>query len=150
MVMAIIAASSAFGWMMTILRVPDMATTAILAISSNPWIILLLINLILIILGLFMDMAPMILITTPILMPIAVGVVGMDPVHFGIVLLLNLGISLITPPVGTVLFVGCSIGRTTIESVIRPLLPYYAIMIVVLLMVTYIPMISMWLPGFLN
>jgi tripartite ATP-independent transporter DctM subunit len=148
MVMAIIAASSAFGYMMTILRVPDMATSAILAITDNPWIILLLINVILLVLGLVMDMAPMILITTPILLPVATEVVGMHPVQFGIVLLLNLGISLITPPVGTVLFVGCSIGRTKIESVIKPLLPYYFVMILVLLLITFVPMISMWLPDF--
>jgi TRAP-type C4-dicarboxylate transport system permease large subunit len=113
-------------------------------------VVLLLINLILLVLGLFMDMAPMILITTPILMPVATSVAGMDPVHFGIVLLLNLGISLVTPPVGTVLFVGCSIGRTTVEAVLKPLLPYYLVMIIVLLMVTFLPMISMWLPGLIN
>ena len=147
MVMAIIAASSAFGYMMTILRVPDLATNAILAITDNPFFILLLINVILLTLGLVMDMAPMILITTPILLPVATEVAGMHPVQFGIVLLLNLGISLITPPVGTVLFVGCSIGRTKIEDVMKPLLPYYAVMILALLLVTYIPAISMWLPG---
>ncbi|MCL2588408.1 MAG: TRAP transporter large permease [Oscillospiraceae bacterium] len=147
MVMAIIAASSAFGFMMTFLRVPDMATNAILAVSDNPFVILLLINIILLVLGLVMDMAPMILITTPILLPVATQVAGMHPVQFGIVLLLNLGISLITPPVGTVLFVGCSIGNTTIEKVIKPLLPYYAVMIAVLLLITYIPAVSMWLPG---
>jgi len=149
MVMAIIAASQAFGYMMTLLRVPDMATNAILTVSENPLIILLLINVILLVLGLVMDMAPMILITTPILMPVATQVAGMHPVQFGIVLLLNLGISLITPPVGTVLFVGCSIGRTKIESVIRPLLPYYFVMILVLLLITYFPFISMWLPNLL-
>jgi tripartite ATP-independent transporter DctM subunit len=147
MVMAIIAASSAFGFMMTILRVPDLATSAILAITENPLLILLLINAILLVLGLVMDMAPMILITTPILLPVATEVAGMHPVQFGIVLLLNLGISLITPPVGTVLFVGCSIGKTKIEDVIKPLLPYYAVMILALLLVTYIPAISMWLPN---
>jgi tripartite ATP-independent transporter DctM subunit len=151
MVMAIIAASSAFGYMMTILRVPDLATRGILAISDNPFVILLLINIILLTLGLVMDMAPMILITTPILLPVATEVAGMSPVQFGIVLLLNLGISLITPPVGTVLFVGCSIGRTNIESVIKPLLPYYCVMILVLLLVTYVPLISLTLPNiFLN
>ena len=147
MVMAIIAASSAFGFMMTLLRVPDLATNAILAVSDNPLIILLLINVILLVLGLVMDMAPMILITTPILMPVATGIGGMSEVQFGIVLLLNLGISLITPPVGTVLFVGCSIGRTKIEDVIKPLLPYYFVMILVLLLITYIPVISLWLPN---
>ena len=150
MVMAIIAASSAFGFMMTMLRVPDLATSAILAVSDNPVIILLLINVILLALGLVMDMAPMILITTPILLPVATQVAGMHPVQFGIVLLLNLGISLITPPVGTVLFVGCSIGRTRVEDVIKPLLPYYLVMIIVLLLITYIPMLSMWLPSLLN
>ena len=149
MVMAIIAASSAFGYMMTILRVPDLATNAILAISDNPIIILLLINAILLVLGLVMDMAPMILITTPILMPVATGVGGMGTIQFGIVLLLNLGISLITPPVGTVLFVGCSIAKTKIEAVMKPLLPYYAVMIAVLLLVTFVPQISMWLPNVL-
>ncbi|MCL2828797.1 MAG: TRAP transporter large permease [Oscillospiraceae bacterium] len=147
MVMAIIAASSAFGYMMTILRVPDLATNAILAVSDNPLIILLLINVILLVLGLVMDMAPMILITTPILLPVATQVAGMHPVQFGIVLLLNLGISLITPPVGTVLFVGCSIGRTKIEDVIKPLLPYYFVMILVLLLITYVPTIALWLPN---
>jgi tripartite ATP-independent transporter DctM subunit len=150
MVMAIISASSAFGYMMTILRVPDLATNAILSLTENPFLILLLINAVLLVLGLVMDMAPMILITTPILLPIATGVAGMSEVQFGIVLLLNLGISLITPPVGTVLFVGCSIGRVTVESVIKPLLPYYAVMIFVLLLVTYIPTLSLWLPGFLG
>jgi len=150
MVMAIISASSAFGYMMTILRVPDLATNTILSITENPFMILLLINLVLLILGLVMDMAPMILITTPILLPIATGVAGMSEVQFGIVLLLNLGISLITPPVGTVLFVGCSIGRTTVEAVIKPLLPYYAVMIFVLLLVTFIPTLSLWLPSFLG
>jgi tripartite ATP-independent transporter DctM subunit len=150
MVMAIISASSAFGYMMTILRVPDLATNAILSLTENPFLILLLINIVLLVLGLVMDMAPMILITTPILLPIATGVAGMSEVQFGIVLLLNLGISLITPPVGTVLFVGCSIGRVTVESVIKPLLPYYAVMIFVLLLVTYIPTLSLWLPSFLG
>ena len=149
MVMAIISASSAFGFMMTVLRVPDMVTSTMLQISDNPIIILLLINIILLVLGLVMDMAPMILITTPILLPVATSV-GMHPVQFGVVLLLNLGISLITPPVGTVLFIGCSIGKTKIESVIKPLLPYYAVMIVVLLMITFIPQLSLWLPSFLN
>ncbi|MCL2618804.1 MAG: TRAP transporter large permease [Defluviitaleaceae bacterium] len=148
MVMAIISASSAFGFMMTVLRVPDMVTSTMLQISDNPIVILLLINIILLVLGLVMDMAPMILITTPILLPVAQSV-GMGPVQFGIVLLLNLGISLITPPVGTVLFIGCSIGKTKIESVIKPLLPYYAVMIIVLLMITFIPALSMWLPGVL-
>ena len=146
MVMAIISASSAFGFMMTILRVPDMVTSMLLGVSENPIILLLLINLMLLVLGLVMDMAPMILITTPILMPIATSL-GMSPVQFGVMLLLNLGISLITPPVGTVLFVGCSIGKAKIESVMKPLIPYYLIMVVVLLLITFVPALSMWLPN---
>ena len=148
-VMAIISASSAFGFMMAILRIPDAVTTSILTISDNPIIVLILMNLILLLLGLFIDMAPMILITTPILLPIATSM-GVHPVQFGIILLLNLGLGLITPPVGTVLFVGCSVGKIKMEAVIKPLLPYYAVMILVLLMVTFIPQLSMWLPGFLR
>ena len=148
-VMAIISASSAFGFMMALLRIPDTVTSQILAISDNPIIVFLLINLILLILGLVVDMAPMILITTPILLPV-VQYMGMHPVHFGILLLLNLGISLITPPVGTVLFVGCSIGKIRMEEAIKPLLPYYFVMIIVLLIVTFVPQLSLWLPGFLR
>ena len=149
MIMAIISASSAFAFMMTVLRVPDMVTSGILSISDNPIVILLLINLILLILGLVMDMAPMIMITTPILLPIAQSV-GMTPVQFGIVLLLNLGISLITPPVGTLLFVGCSVGNVKVEDVIKPLLPYYVVMIIALFLITFIPQLSLWLPSLLN
>jgi tripartite ATP-independent transporter DctM subunit len=148
-VMAIISASSAFGFMMTILRVPDLVTQTLLSISDNPIIILLLINLILLILGLVMDMAPMILITTPILLPIATSV-GMHPVQFGIVMLLNLGVSLITPPVGTILFVGCSIAKAKVERVIKPLIPYYLVMVAVLLLITFVPQFTMWLPSLLD
>jgi len=148
-VMTIVSASSAFGFMMAVLRVPDAVTHTILAVSENPIIVLLLMNLILLVLGLFIDMVPMILITTPILMAIATSM-GMHPVQFGIVLLLNLGISLITPPVGAVLFVGCAVGKTQMEAVIRPILPYYVVMLMVLLLITFIPQLSMWLPGFLN
>lgn len=145
-VMAIISASSAFGFMMTVLRVPDMVTAGMLSVSDNPLVVLLLINVILLMLGLVMDMAPMIVITTPILLPIAMSV-GMSQIQFGIVLLLSLGISLITPPVGTILFVGCTIGKVGIEEVLKPLIPYYIVMVVVLLLITFVPALSTWLPN---
>jgi tripartite ATP-independent transporter DctM subunit len=116
-----------------------------LIISSNPIIILLLINILLLIIGFPMDMAPMILIMTPILLPI-VTQLGIDPVHFGIILILNCGIGLITPPVGTVLFVGCAIGKVSIDQATKASIPFFLAMCVVLLLITYIPEISLWLP----
>ena len=148
MVMFLIAASSGFGWLLALLKVPAMATDFILAVSPNDITTLLLINLILLLLGMVMDMAPLILITTPILLPIAVSI-GMDPVHFGVVLVLNLAIGLVTPPVGSVLFVGSAIGRLPIEKVAKSMLPFYAVMIFVLLLTTFIPSLVMWLPQFL-
>lgn len=145
-VMAIISASSAFGHMMAVLQVPAQFSEILLSISDNPVIVLLLINVLIILLGLFMDMAPMLLIGTPILLPIAVEM-GMHPVQFGILILLNLGIGLITPPVGTVLFVGCSIGKLKVEQAIKPLLPYYLVFIITLLLITFVPQITLWLPA---
>jgi len=115
MVMALIAAASSFGWLMAYLRIPALATQALLSISDNKVILLLLINLLLLLLGMIMDMAPLILITTPILFPVAVGSLGMSPIHFGIMLILNLAIGLTTPPVGSALFVGCAIGHIRME-----------------------------------
>jgi len=149
MVMFLIAASSGFGWLLALLKVPAMATNAILSISPNDIITLLLINIILLLLGMVMDMAPLILITTPILLPIVVSI-GMDPVHFGVMLVLNLAIGLITPPVGSVLFVGAAIGRLSIEKVAKAMLPFYAVMIIVLLLVTFVPSIVMYLPSILS
>lgn len=148
MVMFLIAASSGFGWLLAVLKVPAMATNAILAISPNDIVTLLLINLILLLLGMVMDMAPLILITTPILLPIAVNI-GIDPVHFGVLLVLNLAIGLVTPPVGSVLFVGAAIGRLSIEKVAKSMLPFYAVLIIVLLLVTFVPSIVMYLPNIL-
>ncbi|AOV08599.1 TRAP transporter large permease [Sporosarcina ureilytica] len=148
MVMFLISASSAFGWLLALLKVPAMATDFILAVSPNDITTLLLINLILLLLGMVMDMAPLILITTPILLPIAVGI-GMDPVHFGVVLVLNLAIGLVTPPVGSVLFVGSAIGRIPIERAARSMLPFYGILIFVLLLVSFIPSLVLFLPQFL-
>lgn len=144
-VMALIATSNAFGWMLAYLKVPALATQALLGISDNPNVVMLVINCLLLFLGCIMDMAPLILITTPILMPVIYGI-GVDPVHFGIVMMLNLAIGLLTPPVGSTLFVGCAIGKVSIEQLSRTMLPFYGVMILVLLIITYIPSIVMFLP----
>lgn len=146
MVFFLIAASTAFGWVMAYLNIPDMITTWFLAVSDQPWIILLMINILLLALGGPMDMAPMILILTPVLLPVCVKL-GMDPVQFGIIMILNSGMGLLTPPVGTVLFVGCAIGNVSVEAGTKAMMPFFCSMIVVLLLVTYIPAISMWLPN---
>lgn len=145
MVFFLIAASNAFGWMLAYLKIPELITEVFLNISSNPFVILLLINILLLLLGGPMDMAPMILIMTPILLPVAINL-GMDPVHFGILLILNSGMGLLTPPVGTVLFVGCAIGKVSVQEGTKAMWPFFGAMIVVLMLVTYIPAISMWLP----
>lgn len=147
MVMSLIAAASAFGYLMAYLRVPAMATELLLSISNNKYILLLLINILLLVLGALMDMAPIIIIVTPILMPV-ISSIGVDPVHFGVILMLNLAVGLCTPPVGSALFVGCSVGKIPIEKVTRALLPFYAIMVLVLLLITYIPDMVMFLPSF--
>jgi tripartite ATP-independent transporter DctM subunit len=145
-VMALIATSSAFGWMLAYLKVPALATEALLAISTSKYVILLVINILLLFLGCIMDMAPLILITTPILLPVALKI-GVDPIHFGIIMMLNLAIGLITPPVGSTLFVGCAIGGVTIEKLSRTMIPFYSTMIIILLLITYIPEICMFLPN---
>lgn len=146
MVMALIAAASSFGWLMAYLRIPAMATQFLLSISSNRVVLLLLINVLLLLLGTIMDMAPLILITTPILYPVVVGVLGLSPVHFGIIMMLNLAIGLCTPPVGSALFVGCAVGRISIEKATKAMLPFYAAMVTVLLLITFIPEIVMFIP----
>jgi tripartite ATP-independent transporter DctM subunit len=146
MVLGLIAASNAFGWLMAYLRIPAMATNALLSVSSNKIVLLLLINVMLLLLGCIMDMAPLILITTPILLPV-ITTLGMDPVHFGIMLILNLAIGLCTPPVGAALFVGCSIGKIRIEDVTKSMLPFYGIMVIVLLLITFVPEIVMFIPN---
>ncbi|HCM26678.1 MAG TPA: hypothetical protein DIC34_09070, partial [Treponema sp.] len=149
MVMALIAAASAFGWLMAYLRIPALATQALLGVTDNKVILLLLINVLLLLLGCIMDMAPLILITTPILYPVVVGALGMSPIHFGIMLILNLAIGLCTPPVGSALFVGCAIGKIPIEKAVRAMLPMYAAMIVVLMLVTFVPQFTMFIPDLL-
>ena len=147
MVMSLIAAAKAFGWLLAYLRIPALATSALLSVSDNPVILLLLINLLLLGLGCIMDMAPLILITTPILFPVVVKTLGMDPVQFGIMMMLNLGIGLCTPPVGSALFVGCAVGKIPIEEATRAMIPFYLTMIVVLLLITFIPQIVMFVPN---
>ncbi|QGZ31255.1 TRAP transporter large permease [Stutzerimonas stutzeri] len=145
-VMILIAFAASFGYIMTLMQIPSKITTLFLTLSDNRYVILMCINLMLLVLGTLMDMAPLILILTPILMPVIVGI-GVDPVHFGMIMLVNLGIGLITPPVGAVLFVGAAIGKVTIENTVKALLPFYAALFLVLLAVTYIPAISLWLPS---
>lgn len=146
MVMSLIAAASAFGWLLAYLKIPAAATAALLTITENRVLLLLLINLLLIFLGTIMDMAPLILITTPILYPVVVDTLGMSPIQFGIMLILNLGIGLTTPPVGSALFVGCAIGKISIEKATKGMLPLYLMMIIVLLMVTFIPQLVLFIP----
>ena len=144
-VMTLLATAKAFAYMMTELRIPAAISAGLLSITDNKYILLLIINVLLLLLGCFMDMAPLITIMTPILLPV-VTAVGMDPLHFGVVLIFNLAVGLCTPPVGSALFVGCAIGKTPIERTAKNMLPLYFTMVVVLLLVTYIPEISMWLP----
>ena len=127
--------------MMTRLRIPAAITDGLMGLSSNPYIILLIINILLLILGCFMDMAPLIMIMTPILLPV-VKELGMSPIHFGIVIIFNLAIGLCTPPVGSALFVGCAVGKTTLESTAKKMLPLFAVMVVLLLVFTYVPFIA--------
>ncbi len=149
MVMIVIGAAGAFGWLLALLQAPTQLADLLRGITENPLLLLLLINLVLLVLGTFMDMAPLIIITTPIFLPMATDL-GMDPVQFGIMLLLNLGIGLVTPPVGAVLFVGCAIGKIPIEQTVRTIWPFYGALILALVAVIYIPGLSMWLPGLLN
>ena len=146
MVMIVIGFASGFAYMMTLMQVPAKATMFLLSLSDEKIVILILINIMLLILGTFMDMAPLILICTPILLPV-VKSIGVDPVHFGIILMLNLGIGLVTPPVGTTLFVGCAIGKIPIERAARHLWPFWIAMLLVLLAVTYIPALALWVPS---
>jgi len=149
MVFSLIAAAGAFGWMMAFLKVPTLITQGVLGISDNPIIILLAMNLLLLFLGAVMDMAPLIVIMTPILLPVATAC-GMSPIQFGVMLIYNLAIGLCTPPVGSALFVGCGISKQPIERVGKTMLPMYAMMIVGLMLVTFIPQISMALPSMMG
>lgn len=144
-VLLLIATSIAMSWVMSYENIPQEISNTLLAISDNPIVILIIINLILLFVGVFMDMTPAVLIFTPIFLPI-VTELGMNPIHFGIIMIMNLCIGLCTPPVGSVLFVGCSVADLKIQQVIKPLLPLFLVMIVVLLIITYFPELTLWLP----
>ena len=145
-VLILIAISAAFGYCLTTLHVPDLAARAITNLSDNPIVIALLLNLILLVLGAIMDMAPIILIAAPILLPVAQSI-GIGPIQFGIMLVLNCGIGLLTPPVGTVLFIGSAVSKLPMEKVVKATLPFYLLMVVTLMLITFVPSISLWLPG---
>ena len=144
-VLILIATSNAFGYMLTKLHVPSLAANLITGVSDNPYVIAILLNVILLVLGMIMDMAPIILITTPILLPIATSI-GIDPIQYGIMLVLNCGIGLLTPPVGAVLFIGSGIAKRPMEKVVKEMLPFYAFMVIALLLITFIPAITMCIP----
>jgi tripartite ATP-independent transporter DctM subunit len=146
MVMTLIACASAVGYVMALTQMPAKITAFFLTISDNKYVILFLINILLLILGCLVDMAPSILICTPILLPVMINF-GVDPVHFGMIMMLNLGIGLCHPPVGAILFVGCAVGKVSIEQVMRTIWPFYGVMFLVLMLVTYIPWLSLWLPS---
>ncbi len=144
-VMILIGFAASFGYIMTLMQIPLKITAGITSLSNNPIIVLMLINVLLLVLGTLMDMAPLILILTPILLPV-VKTLGIDPVHFGMIMMVNLGIGLITPPVGAVLFVGSAVAKLKIEAVVKAMLPFFVLLFIVLLLVTYVPAISLWLP----
>jgi TRAP-type C4-dicarboxylate transport system permease large subunit len=145
LVLLLVATSIGLSWVMAYENIPQNVTAGLMALSSDPIVILLIINIILLFVGVFMDMTPAVLIFTPIFLPI-VSAMGVDPVHFGIIMTLNLSVGLCTPPVGSVLFIGCSVADLSIDKVIKPLIPMFIAMVVVLLLVTYLPEISLWLP----
>lgn len=148
-VMILIGFAACFGYLMTLMQIPLKVTTFFTSLSNDRFLIMFLINLLLLALGMLMDMSPLILICTPILLPV-VKLLGVDPVHFGMIMMLNLGIGLITPPVGTVLFVGSAVSKLSMGAIVRAMRPFFVAMAAVLLMVTYIPALSLWLPRLLG
>jgi tripartite ATP-independent transporter DctM subunit len=144
-VMILIGFAASFGYVMTLMQIPLKITNLFTSLTSNPYLILLYINIMLLILGTLMDMAPLILILTPILLPV-VKTLGVDPVHFGIIIMVNLGIGLLTPPVGSVLFVGSAVGKIKIEALVRAMYPFFVVLLVLLALVTYVPALTLWLP----
>jgi tripartite ATP-independent transporter DctM subunit len=144
-VMILIGFAASFGYIMTLMQIPLKITALLTTLSDNRYVILAMINIMLLVLGTLMDMAPLILILTPVLLPVAKAI-GIDPVHFGMIMMVNLGIGLITPPVGAVLFVGSAVAKLRIEEVVRAMGPFFVILLAVLVMVTYLPAISLWLP----
>jgi tripartite ATP-independent transporter DctM subunit len=148
-VLLLVATSIGMSWIMSYENIPQDVSNGLLNLSDNPVVILLVINSILLFVGVFMDMTPAVLIFTPIFLPVVSAQLGMDPIHFGIVMVLNLCVGLCTPPVGSVLFIGCSVANLKIERVIKPMLPMFIVMIFVLMLVTYLPSLSLWLPSLL-
>ncbi len=144
-VMILIGFAAAFGYLMTLMQIPLKVTAYLTGLSDNKYVILGLINLLLLVLGTLMDMSPLILILTPILLPV-VKLLGVDPVHFGMIMMVNLGIGLITPPVGTVLFVGAAVAKLKIGVITRAMAPFFVALFIVLMLVTYLPWLSLWLP----
>ena len=144
-VMILIGFAASFGYIMTLMQIPLKITAILTTLSDNRYVILAMINIMLLVLGTLMDMAPLILILTPVLLPVAKAI-GIDPVHFGMIMMVNLGIGLITPPVGAVLFVGSAVAKLRIEEVVRAMGPFFVILLGVLILVTYLPAISLWLP----
>ncbi|RYF63234.1 MAG: TRAP transporter large permease, partial [Comamonadaceae bacterium] len=148
-VLLLIGISSAFGYFMALYEVPQKTGDLMTSVSSSPWVIFLMINVLLFVLGTFLDMAATILICTPIFLPIAMQF-GMSPVQFGIVMLINCALGLNTPPVGTTQFIGCAIGGVSVGQVMRSIWPFYGALLICLMLVTYIPAFSMWLPDLVN
>ncbi len=144
-VLLLVAASMALSWVMSYQNIPQNMSEFMLSISQNKFVILLIINVLLLFVGVFMDMTPAVLIFTPIFLPVVVEM-GVHPIHFGIMMVLNLSVGLCTPPVGSLLFIGCSVGKVGIGQVIKPMLPFWLVMIITLLLITYFPQISLWLP----
>jgi tripartite ATP-independent transporter DctM subunit len=144
-VMLLIATSIALSWVLSFENIPQSISTALLSISNSKFVLFLIINLVLLFVGVFMDMTPAVLIFTPIFLPVVMQF-GVHPIHFGIIMIMNLCVGLCTPPVGAVLFIGCSVADVRIEKVVKPLLPFFAAMIISLLLVTYLPVLSLWLP----
>jgi tripartite ATP-independent transporter DctM subunit len=147
-VMILIGFAAGFGYIMTLMQIPLKITGVLAALSDNRYVILMSINVLLLALGTLMDMAPLILIMTPILLPV-VKSIGVDPVHFGMIMMVNLSIGLLTPPVGALLFVGSAVGRVSIEQLVKALVPFFVALLAILVAVTYIPALSLWLPGVL-
>lgn len=145
-VMLLVATCLGLSWIMAYENIPQNVSEGLLSLTSNPFMILLIINMLLLFVGIFMDMTPAVLIFTPIFLPIVTSM-GVDPIHFGIIMVLNLSVGLCTPPVGSVLFIGCSVAGLSIDKVVKPLIPMFLAMVVVLLLVTYFPQISLWLPS---
>ncbi|MCJ8299177.1 MAG: TRAP transporter large permease, partial [Pseudomonadales bacterium] len=149
-VMILIGFASTFGYLVALMQIPEKITELVLSISDNKYAILAMINVMLLVFGTVMDMAPLILICTPVLLPLVVEHAGMDPVHFGIMMMMNLSVGLITPPVGTTLFAGCAVGKVSIEKVTRTMWPFWLTLVFMLLLVTYIPQLTLWMPELLG